>query len=205
MDAANANANANANTNVTGLVLAGGRGSRMGGVDKGLALLDGVPLVQHAIQRLQSQTGFLAINANRNLARYAEFGVSVWPDAESSFEGPLAGFLAGLTHCTTEWLVTVPCDTPRFPLDLGARLMDARAGARAAMVVTLENGQAQRQPVFCLLHKTLREDLAAYLAGGGRKIDRWLDQAGCAEVRFPDASAFFNANTMEELRQLGRA
>lgn len=193
------------NAQVTGLVLAGGRGHRMGGVDKGLELLEGLPLVGHAIQRLQPQTSVLAINANRNLERYAEFGASVWPDAEASFAGPLAGFLAGLTHCTTEWLVTVPCDTPRFPLDLVARLLEGRAGARAAMAVTLEGGETQRQPVFCLLHKTLREDLDAYLSGGGRKIDRWLDQAGCAEVFFPDASAFFNANTMEELRQLGRA
>lgn len=189
---------------VTGLVLAGGRGSRMGGVDKGLELLEGAPLVAHAIRRLAPQTQRIAINANRNLARYAEFGAAVWPDAEASFAGPLAGFLAGLTHGTTEWIVTVPCDTPRFPTDLVARLMQGRDGQRAAIAVTLENGAQQRQPVFCLLHASLRDDLVAYLASGDRKIDRWLDQVGCADVPFDDASAFFNANTMEELRQLGR-
>jgi molybdenum cofactor guanylyltransferase len=190
---------------VTGLVLAGGRGSRMNGVDKGLQLLRGIPLVQHAMERLAPQVGVIAINANRNLERYAEFGAAVWPDAAADFAGPLAGFLAGLSHCTTEWLVTVPCDTPGFPLDLVPRLQGSLAGARAAIAVTLEEGVMQRQPVFCLLHKALREDLTSYLASGGRKIDRWLDQVGCVDVHFEDASAFFNANTTDELRQLGSA
>jgi molybdopterin-guanine dinucleotide biosynthesis protein A len=189
--------------NVTGLVLAGGRGSRMGGVDKGLQTLEGKPLVQHALGRLSPQVGALMINANRHLDLYAAFGVPVWPDADAEFAGPLAGFLAGLEHCQTDWLVTVPCDTPRFPADLVARLASAREGALAAVAMTEHDGSRQRQPVFCLMHRTLHGDLAGYVSGGGRKIDRWLERVGCANACFEDADAFFNANTLDELRQLG--
>ncbi|MBS0449133.1 MAG: molybdenum cofactor guanylyltransferase MobA [Proteobacteria bacterium] len=190
---------------VTGLVLAGGRGSRMGGVDKGLQSLDGEPLVAHALRRLAPQVDRMMINANRHLDLYAGYRVPVWPDADTEFAGPLAGFLAGLAHAETDWLVTVPCDTPRFPLDFVARLQAAVGTARAAVVVTEEEGRLQRQPVFCLLQRTLHADLAAYLAEGGRKIDRWLDRVGCVDVRFDDADAFVNANTLDELRRLGDA
>jgi molybdopterin-guanine dinucleotide biosynthesis protein A len=191
---------------VTGLVLAGGRGSRMGGVDKGLQTLEGKTLVEHALARLAPQVGALMINANRHFAVYAGFGVPVWPDANAEYAGPLAGFLAGLAHCETEWLVSVPCDSPRFPLDLVARLAAARGDALVTVSVTEEDGLVQRQPVFCMMHRTLHDDLADYLAGGGRKIDRWLDRVGCAEVYFEDArAAFFNANTIDELRRLGAA
>jgi len=187
---------------VTGLVLAGGRGSRMGGVDKGLQMLGRQPLVAHALTRLAPQVGPLMINANRHFDRYAAFGVPVWPDADAQFAGPLAGFLAGLAHCTTDWLATVPCDSPRFPLDLVARLANALGDAPAAIAVTRLDGQPQRQPVFCLLRRDLKDDLAAFIAGGGRKIDRWLDQHGCVDAMFDDADAFFNANTLDELRTL---
>ena len=110
---------------ITGLVLAGGRGSRMGGVDKGLQNHHGVPLALHALLRLAPQVGLTMINANRNLAAYESMGVPVWPDALADFAGPLAGFLAGLEHCDTPYLVTVPCDSPRFPEDLVARLASA--------------------------------------------------------------------------------
>jgi molybdopterin-guanine dinucleotide biosynthesis protein A len=189
---------------VTGLVLAGGRGSRMGGVDKGLQTLEGKPLVEHALGRLAPQVGPLMINANRHFDLYARFGVPIWADADADFAGPLAGFLAGLEHCETDWLVTVPCDTPHFPLDLVDRLGGSRGSALVAVAVTEEDGRRQRQPVFCMIHRTSRDDLADYVAGGGRKIDRWLDRVGCAEVYFEDArGGFFNANTIEELRQLG--
>jgi len=190
---------------VTGLVLAGGRGSRMGGVDKGLQALEGEPLVRHAMRRLAPQVGALMINANRNLQAYAALGAPVWPDAQGDFAGPLAGFLAGLEHATSDWLVTAPCDTPRFPTDLVQRLAAGIGAAPAAIAVTEEDGVLQRQPVFCLLRRDLREALARHLADGGRKIDRWLQEQGCAEVRFDDAGAFFNANTIEELRRLGSA
>jgi molybdopterin-guanine dinucleotide biosynthesis protein A len=188
---------------VTGLVLAGGRGSRMGGVDKGLQMLDGEPLVQHALRRLGPQVANVMINANRHPESYARYRVPVWPDAKLDYAGPLAGFLSGLSHCATDWLLTVPCDTPRFPVDLVARLASGIGDATAAVVVTEEGGQRQRQSVFCLLRRDLQPDLQTYLAEGGRKIERWLERCHCVDVCFEDADAFFNANTIEELRQLG--
>jgi len=129
-----------AREDITGLVLAGGRGSRMGGVDKGLQNHNGVPLALHALLRLQPQVGETMINANRNLGAYESMGVPVWPDAQSDFPGPLAGVLVGLERCETPYLVTVPCDTPNFPLDLVERLaraLDAE-GADLAMAATRE-------------------------------------------------------------------
>ncbi|HTT09478.1 MAG TPA: molybdenum cofactor guanylyltransferase MobA [Burkholderiaceae bacterium] len=194
-----------ARDDVTGLVLAGGRGSRMGGVDKGLQMLDGTPLVQHALHRLAPQVGALMINANRNLETYARFGFPVRPDADADFAGPLAGFVAGLAHCATDWLVTVPCDTPRFPLDLVDRLLASVGSATVAVACSLEDGVQRRQPVFCLMRRTAHADIVTYLAGGGRKIDGWFKQAHCVDVLFDHADAFFNANTIEELRRLGPA
>jgi len=189
---------------VTGLVLAGGRGSRMGGVDKGLQPLDGKPLAQHALERLAPQVGRIMLNANRNLDAYARFAVPVWPDADAEFAGPLAGMLAGMLHCETDWLATVPCDSPRFPLDLVERLARELGSAAAAVAVTIEGGRAHRQPVFCLVQVALAADLASYLQHGGRKVDPWLDRHHAAAVPFPLAEAFFNANTLDELRRLGR-
>jgi molybdenum cofactor guanylyltransferase len=187
---------------ITGLVLAGGRGSRMGGVDKGLQTLNGVPLVQHALQRLAPQVGPLMVNANRHLDTYAGFGVPVWPDEPADYAGPLAGFLAGLAHCETPWLATVPCDTPRFPLDLVARLATGLGDAALAIATTSEGAVVQRQPVFCLMNRALKQDLEAFIAEGGRKIEHWLARHRCADVLFDDAAAFFNANTAGELRGL---
>jgi len=189
---------------ITGLVLAGGRGSRMGGVDKGLQNHLGMPLALHALLRLQPQVASVMINANRNLAAYESMGAPVWPDALPDYPGPLAGVLAGLEQCSTPWLVTVPCDSPNFPLDLVARLADAaaRADAEIAMVATVEEGRLQRQPVFCLLQSGLMESLVAFLQSGERKIDRWTGQHRCIEVPFDDALAFANANTPEELQRL---
>jgi molybdopterin-guanine dinucleotide biosynthesis protein A len=195
-----------AREDITGLVLAGGRGSRMGGVDKGLQNHHGVPLALHALLRLQPQVGEAMINANRNLGAYESMGVPVWPDAQSDFPGPLAGMLAGLERCETPYLVTVPCDTPHFPLDLVERLAAALVaeGADLAMAATHERGEVLRQPVFCLLKAELLESLVRYLHSGERKIDRWTAQHRMATVVFDDATAFDNANTVEELQRLQR-
>jgi molybdopterin-guanine dinucleotide biosynthesis protein A len=189
---------------ITGLILAGGRGSRMGGVDKGLQNHRGMPLALHALMRLAPQVGAVMINANRNLGAYESFGVPVWPDALPDFAGPLAGFLAGLEHAETPYLVTVPCDTPGFPSDLVERLAAGLEAGNAdiAMVATLEDGRLRTQPVFCLLKTALLESLVAYTAAGQRKIDAWTAQHRCVEVPFDDAGAFFNANTLAELHQL---
>ncbi len=192
---------------VTGLVLAGGRGSRMGGVDKGLQLHRGRPLAWHAIERLRPQVGALIVNANRHVDQYAQFGAPTVADAQADFAGPLAGMLAGLSLCRTPYLVTVPCDTPLFPADLVRRLADAldAPGAQIAMAATRDaQGALQRQPVFCLMAASLRDDLAAELARGERKIDRWAARHGLMEVAFDDEQAFFNVNTRDDLDALDR-
>jgi molybdopterin-guanine dinucleotide biosynthesis protein A len=189
---------------ITGLILCGGRGSRMGGVDKGLQNHLGMPLAVHALLRLQLQVGHVLINANRNLAAYESMGVPVWPDPMADYPGPLAGWLAGLEHCETPYLLTVPCDTPNFPQDLAVRLAQALEAEDAdiAMAASMEEGRLQVQPVFCLLKSSLIESLVAYLDSGQRKIDKWTALHRCATVVFDDAAAFFNANTAEDLRTL---
>jgi molybdopterin-guanine dinucleotide biosynthesis protein A len=191
---------------ITGLILAGGRGSRMGGVDKGLQHHLGVPLALHAMRRLAPQVGAVAINANRNLDAYEAMGVPVWPDALRDYAGPLAGFLSGLEHCGTEYLVTVPCDSPLFPTDLVARLAHALEanGAELAMAATHEDGAIQVQPVFCLMKTTVRDSLVRFTQSGQRKIDKWTAQLRCVELLFDDARAFANANTRDELEALQR-
>ena len=198
---------------ITGLILAGGRGSRMGGVDKGLQNFNGMPLALHTLMRLQLQVGTVMINANRNLSAYESFGAEVWPDVLADYAGPLAGFLTGLERCETSYMGTVPCDTPRFPLDLVARLAAAleREGAEIAMAAGPEadaQGQTQvrTQPVFCLLKVELLESLTRFTQGGGRKIDTWTAQHKTVIVPFDQAGddplAFANANTLAELKQL---
>jgi len=196
---------------ITGVILAGGRGSRMGGADKGLQNFNGVPLALHTLLRLAPQVGEVMINANRNLAAYESFGVPVWPDAAGlgEYSGPLAGFLTGLERCETPYLLTVPCDTPLFSLDLVERLAQAleREDADIAVVAAPEeDGQLRPQPVFCLLRTRLLESLMLFTTSGGRKIDAWTAQHKTVLVPFnlpgDDARAFFNANTLAELHQL---
>jgi len=191
---------------ITGLILAGGRGSRMGGVDKGLQAHLGMPLAMHALLRLSPQVGEVLINANRNLAAYESMGAPVWPDALPDYPGPLAGFLAGLEHCATPYLATVPCDSPQFPADLVARLaerLDAD-GAEIAIAATREDGELRLQPVFCLMNATVIESLIRFTASGQRKIDAWTATLRHVAVEFDDAHAFINANTVAELRGLQR-
>ena len=189
---------------ITGLIVCGGRGSRMGGVDKGLQNFNDMPLALHALLRLSPQVGPVLINANRNLAAYESFGVPVWPDPMADFQGPLAGWLAGIERSETAYLVVVPCDSPHFPTDLVPRLAEAllREDADIAMAATVEEGRVQPQPVFCLLKASLLESLLQYLNAGERKIDRWTALHRCATVVFEDAQAFANANTLEELQRL---
>ena len=194
---------------ITGLVLAGGRGSRMGGVDKGLQNFNGIPLALSTLMRLQPQVGELMVNANRNLSAYEAFGAPVWPDVLADYAGPLAGFLTGLERCETPWLVTVPCDTPLFPPDLVARLAQAadQDGAEIAMAAAREeDGQLRAQPVFCLLRRELLESLVRFTHDGGRKIDAWTARHRTVVVPFDapgdDPRGFFNANTLAELHQL---
>jgi molybdopterin-guanine dinucleotide biosynthesis protein A len=196
---------------ITAVILAGGRGSRMGGADKGLQNFNGVPLALHTLLRLSPQVGDVMINANRNLAAYESFGVPVWPDSTGmgEYAGPLAGFMTGLERCETPYLLTVPCDTPLFPHDLVARLADALEAQSADFAVASapeEDGQLRPQPVFCLMGTAMLESLHRFTKSGGRKIDAWTAQHKVAQVSFnlpgDDAKAFFNANTLAELHLL---
>lgn len=205
---------------VCAVVLTGGMGSRMGGVDKGLQSLRGKALTHHAIDRLIHQTagapGLIAINANRNVPIYEAWGFSVWQDAIEGFAGPLAGFATALAHCAdTEipYLLTVPCDSPVFPLDLLERLSHALISNNADIAVasapeTNKHGEKQlrTQPVFCIMRTTLASSLNQFLSQGGRKVDAWTSQHHTIDVAFnlphDDPQAFFNANTLAQLQSL---
>jgi len=192
---------------ISGLILAGGRGTRMGHVDKGLQPFGGTTMAAHVLARLAPQVATVAINANRNQDTYAAFGVPVWPDDTPDYAGPLAGLQAGLRRCATTYLLTAPCDSPFLPADLAERLLDGLRsnGADLAVAVTEENGQRQVHPVFCLLKAGLEPVLSTYLDGGGRRMDGWYAQIKVAEVVFDDADAFRNINTLDELRELDTA
>lgn len=217
-----------ATADITGLVLAGGRGTRMGNIDKGLQPYNGRPMVAHIIERLAPQVGLLALNINRNEAQYAAFGLPLWPDLDREQAGPLAGLQTGLAHCTTPYLLCVPCDSPFLPADLAARLSGALLAADAdlAIAVTCSDNESaptdrsraapeaalqdapqpalQRHPVFCLLKTTLLAQLNAYMADGGRRMQSWMKTLAMVEVPFDDAAAFSNINTLQELQQFER-
>jgi molybdopterin-guanine dinucleotide biosynthesis protein A len=181
---------------VTGLVLAGGQGRRMGGVDKGLQELRGKPMVQWVLERLAPQVDDIVINANQNLERYRAFGYRVVADEIGGFAGPLAGLHAGLKAAPHPLVVTVPCDSPFLPADLVFRLKNALGKNDLAVAKT----GAQPHPVFALVRRECRESLEAFLAQGGRKIDAWYAALKVVEVGFDDeAEAFRNINTLEEL------
>ena len=183
---------------VTGIVLAGGQGRRMGGVDKGLVDLAGAPMVAHVLARLVPQVCDVLINANQNLDRYRALGHPVVPDAVGGFAGPLAGLHAGMTQANREFVVTVPCDSPFLPRDLVARLrakLDEK-DAQLAVAKTFD----QPHPVFALVRRDLLPNLGAFLERGGRKIDAWYAALSFVEVAFDDeADAFRNINTADEL------
>jgi len=195
-------ASAPARDAITGLILAGGRGQRLGGVDKGLQPWRGQPLVDHALARLAPQVHEVMISANRNAPAYAARVPRVLADASADFPGPLAGILAGLNAAATPWLAVVPCDSPCLPLDLVARLAQGLDGARAAVVQCRHaDGTTRLEPVCCLLSTTLADDLARYLAEGGRKVEGWLARHA-TPVLFDgagDATAFANINTPGDL------
>nr|WP_026431802.1 molybdenum cofactor guanylyltransferase MobA [Paracidovorax oryzae] len=205
---------------IAGMVLAGGQGARMGGLDKGLQPFRGRPLAAVALERLRPQAapGKLSVSANRHLDRYAAFGIPVLGDALPGHPGPLAGLLAGLQWCDAPWLLAVPCDTPCFPLDLGARLAEAAMAAGADIAIAaapdaLPTGSPdaapvplRMHPVACLLRAGLQDDLRRYLDGGGRKVLDWMGRHVLATAAFDrpgdDPHAFRNANTLDELHRL---
>jgi molybdopterin-guanine dinucleotide biosynthesis protein A len=191
---------------ITGVVLAGGLGRRMGadgaGDDKGLRPFRGRPMAAHVIERLAPQVGALAINANRNVEAWRAFGWPVFGDRITGFAGPLAGLHAAMWHATTPWLVTAPCDSPFLPPDLVERL--ARALVEADAQVAVARTGAQPQPVFALVDRALRDHLEAFLATGRRRIDAWYAPLRVVEAAFEDEAAFRNINTADELARWAR-
>lgn len=186
---------------IPGVILAGGRATRMGGGDKGLLTLKGASVLDHVIARLRPQAAPLAINANGDPARFAHLGLPVLPDGQADHPGPLAGVLAGLDWAAelgAEAIVTVAADTPFFPEDLSARLQDA--GTPLVLAATRDaDGRLWRQPTFGLWPVALRDDLRAALRDGVRKIVAWTDRHDGTLAEFPDEAAFFNINTPEDL------
>jgi molybdopterin-guanine dinucleotide biosynthesis protein A len=187
-----------AKNQITALILAGGRGSRMGDVDKGLQAFRGQPMVAHVIERIAPQVAHIVINANRNRDAYTAFGYPVVADDIAGFAGPLAGLHVGMQHVTTPLIATAPCDSPFLPVDLIARLLDAMQRHNADLSVANTGDQAH--PVFCLTHTRLAAHLHDFLSSGQRKIDKWYASLSVVEVAFADESAFANINTPEELR-----
>jgi molybdopterin-guanine dinucleotide biosynthesis protein A len=192
---------------ITGLILAGGRAQRMGGIDKGLISFHQKPLIESAITRLKKQVGPILINANRNITKYAGYGYPVMMDETPDFSGPLAGFSVGLKACKTPYLLTSPCDSPLLPLDLAARLATEmeRDSFELVYASSLESGKTWAQPVFCLMRANLQDSLADFLKKGDLKIDRWFKELKTSTVIFDDAQAFANVNTPEELQILEAA
>jgi molybdopterin-guanine dinucleotide biosynthesis protein A len=171
----------------------------MGGVDKGLKLLDGKPMARWVIERFAPQVDEILINANQNLDEYRTFGHAVIPDAIGGFAGPLAGLHRGLTEARHDLVATVPCDSPFLPADLVARLLGALEAQNAELAVARTGDQPH--PVFCLCRKSVLPGLSAFLEQGGRKIDAWYAALKVEEVAFDDEpDAFSNINTEAELR-----
>ena len=192
---------------ITGLILAGGRAQRMGGNDKGLITFRGKPLIEIAIERLQTQVGQILINANRNITKYTNYGYPVLMDETTDFSGPLAGFAIGLKHCETPYLLTSPCDSPLLPLDLAQQLARKLESEKLDLVYasTQEStGAIWAQPVFCLMRSDLSEQLKSFMTSGQLKIDRWFKELNSGTVIFDDAQAFVNVNTPEDLQALDK-
>ena len=189
---------------VTGVILAGGRATRMGGVDKGLVPVNGRPMIAWVIDTLRPQVAEVLINANRNRDRYGEFATGVIDDGDSEFRGPLAGMLSGMRAARTPWLAIVPCDSPLITSHLVERLYDAVA-ASGTRIAAAHDGE-RLQPVCALLACDLVDDLAGYLDDGERKIDRWYARHGYATVDFSDvAASFANINAPDDRQALEAA
>ena len=184
---------------ITGVLLAGGQGSRMGGVDKGLVELAGRPMAAHALARLAPQVDELIINANQNLEAWRGFGYPVFGDDIGGFAGPLAGLHAALTRAQHPFVVTAPCDSPFLPADLVSRLAACLTAHKASIAVA-RTGE-QLHPVFSLIRSDELPELQAFINAGGRRMEAWLRRLCWAPCPFDDCpEAFANINTPDELR-----
>ncbi|MFK4015702.1 molybdenum cofactor guanylyltransferase MobA [Cobetia marina] len=205
--------------NITGVILAGGQARRMGGVDKGLVMLNEVPLIAHVLARLTPQVGELLINANRSHQEYAVYGHPLVEDREAGYHGPLMGMASALAAAHTEWVMVVACDVPHLPNDLvdtlsvalidhangdrlaGYRVQGDDTSAEPALLAVAADAE-RYHPVICLLHRGLLPSLEAALAAGERKIDRWFAQHVWLTVQAGKAEDFANLNTLDECRAM---
>ena len=186
---------------VSSIILAGGRATRMGGVDKGLVVLQQEALTAHVIARLKSQVDEIFISANREIETYKTFGYPVLQDANADFIGPLAGFFLGLQNAQYDYVLTVPCDSPLLPLDLAERLLSGMSASGAN--ITVASSDENSHPVFCLMKKSMLPSLLAYIERGERKVSAWQKSQQLVEVDFSDCSeAFANLNTFDDLADL---
>lgn len=187
---------------ISAVILAGGRSQRMGEKDKGWIALNGTPLIEHMLQRLRQQTTNIYISANRNLEKYQQLGVNIIVDQHPDFPGPLAGIYAALSQIETDWLLTVPCDTPLFPDDLLPRFISALTELPHHRIAVARD-ENYMQPVFCLIHRSLADNLKSFLDGDGHKTGQWIRQNDPLEVQFTDSTLqFFNINSPDDLQQL---
>lgn len=186
---------------ITGVILAGGMGRRMGGIDKGLQNFKQAPLALHAMMRLNGQVGSMTINANRNIAVYEGFGIPVICDQQADFAGPLAGMQTALSYATVPFLVTVPCDVPMFPTDLVKKLSEPFE-KNVGLMLTVAATNGRHHPVFCMMRTELLPSMEEFLRKGGRKIDAWYADIPHQSVEFGNEAAFHNVNTLQELKEL---
>ncbi|MBU3556932.1 molybdenum cofactor guanylyltransferase [Polynucleobacter sp. Ross1-W9] len=190
---------------ITGLILAGGRAQRMGGIDKGLIPFHDKPLIESAIAKLKPQVQTIVINANRNITKYAGYGYPVIMDETPDFSGPLAGFSVGLKACKTPYLLTSPCDSPLLPNNLAEQLSAEMGRGNFQLVYASSkeaDGKVWAQPVFCLMRANLQDSLENFLLKGDLKIDRWFKELRSSTVIFDNPQVFANVNTPEELKSL---
>ena len=185
---------------VSGLILAGGKATRMDGANKALMPFLGHPMISHVIERLSPQVDEILINANQDLANFQAFNLPVLADAISGLPGPLAGLHTGLEASQQDWVLCVPCDSPLLPSNLAKHLLQAAIKEDADIAIA--RTEAQNHPVFCLCKKSLAGDLAHYLHQGGRKVSEWQQTQRYIEVHFDDETAFSNINTFEDLAKL---
>lgn len=187
---------------ITAVILAGGRGMRMGGVDKGLMDYQGQPMIEHVLSRMTPQVDQVMINANRNLDRYQQYGIPVITDENDQFDGPLAGMQVGMRHAKNDWILSVPCDSPLLPLDLASRMSQAiqtmQEISRPHAILAIARSVSGTHPVFCLMPRTLCGDLDAYLKTGQRRVSGWQARHPHVFVDFNDEQAFTNINKPEQ-------
>ncbi|MCF6191102.1 MAG: molybdenum cofactor guanylyltransferase [Cocleimonas sp.] len=187
--------------NITAVILAGGKGRRLEGQDKGLVVYKGKALIQHVIERIHSQVGSIVINANRNQETYASYGYSTISDEMSDFQGPLAGFASAMKLVKTDYIITLPCDGPSLPLDLVSRMLSKLNDyTDPSNCIAVAHDGERMQPVHALIPVALITSLEAFLANGDRKIDLWYAKHELVLVDFSDQpDAFFNINKKEQL------